>query len=211
MSSLGVLPRLPRRGTLCPHPHRQERVVWQMHAVISGALVLALARTWSRTLHLQVCPPLHPGAVSPAQPPVHTSRACTACGRPTPPWPAPPPGLPSGSPHLSSASLASTRARRWPQPREPWRRVQEEDLSDRGTPTGRQLWSLQLEEPQRPQRRRTRSRPDRRTRSLPSSRCLLGARCAVQVSRLGWARWGAGSFLRGWGRMLRPPERAIAR
>lgn len=111
MSSLGVLLRLPRTRDAVhpPTPPRESRVANARSSL--GARVLTLARTWSRTSHVQVCPPLHPGAVSPSQAPVHTAPACTARGRPTPSLPrsSPSPGPPSGSPSPSSASLASAR------------------------------------------------------------------------------------------------------
>lgn len=162
-----------------PTPPRESRVANARSYL--RARVRTLARPWSRASHGQARPPLHPGAVSPSWAPVHTATACTASGRPAPALPRSSPGPPSGSARPSSSSLASAPGR-WPQPREPWGRAQEQDLSDRGTPTGCQLWSLQLDEPQRPRRRRTRNGTDGRTDAL-TAQLALPPRSSLCASR----------------------------
>lgn len=186
-----------------------------MHAVTSGLGFSPLHAPGAGPPTCRSALPCTLARAPPPRPQFTRARRAQLVAAPPPPCPAPPP-LPAPLPALPAPPppLWQARARRWPRPREPWRRVQEEDLSDRGPPTGCQLWSLQLDEPQRPQRRRTRSRPAGRTDALtaqlalPPGSSLCGS---GEPAGQGWARRSRGSSLRGWGRPLRPPERAIPR
>lgn len=195
----------PDQGRCAPsHPARRESL-WQMHAVTSGLRFSALhARTWSRTSHVQACPPLHPGAASPSPPPVHPAPACTARGRPSPspPCPAPPrPQVPLPAPPPPPPrwqALARTQGALEAGPGGRFKRL-------RG-PAGCQRWRLQPKEPQRPQRRRTRSRTDRRT-DAPPAQLALPPRSSLCIQVSGGAGLGAvgrGVLPAGLGAMLRP-------
>lgn len=113
----------PDEGSCAPIHTAKKGHVENAPGYLPGLRVLTIARTRSRTSSDQACPPLHPGAVSPSQPPAHTARACTARGR-HPPGRGPLlPLLPRPSSPNPSSSLWLTL--RWPQSRKPRRRVLE--------------------------------------------------------------------------------------